>query len=395
MATFWMTYRASAVDGAVILFWVSLGLLFYVYVGYPAILAALAALSRRKSTEPGYLPSVSILIAAYNEERSIQRKLRETLDLDYPPEKMEVIVLSDASSDATDSIVEACRDPRVRLLRIPERKGKTHAQNEGARIARGEILIFSDATAKYHPKAVRYLAGNYADPTVGAVSGRYLYFDPSQTSPTALGTIAFWSYENLIKVCQSRIHTITGCCGCIYSVRKAAYTELPADVISDLTQPLQVIQKGYRAVFEDRALAFEETTASTNEEFSMRVRVVTRGMRGLLTVPHLLKPWKYPWISFQLFSHKVLRWLVPCFLIGLFLSNAALVGIPGYRYVFALQVFFYIFALFSAVVPVHRQSRLLGIPLYFCTLNMAALLSLIEVLRGRKYVVWQTVRHQS
>ena len=395
MTVLFMAEAADVLHGAEILFWACAGLLFYVYVGYPALLALITAISFRKRLAPDYLPTISVLIAAYNEQAGIERKLRETLALDYPADRMEVLVLSDASTDATDAIVQACKDPRVRLLRMGERKGKTHAQNEGARAARGEVLIFSDATTTYHPEALRYLAASYRDPSVGAVSGRYQYFDPSKASPTGLGSIAFWSYENFIKSCQSRIRTISGCCGCIYSVRKTAYTELRADVISDLTQPLWVIQKGYRVVFEDRALAFEETTTSTTEEFSMRIRVVTRGIRGLLSVPELLRPWKYPWISFQLFSHKILRWLVPLFLIFLLLSNVALAGIPGYRYVLALQILFYAFALFSLVVPVHRHFKLLGVPLYFCTLNTAALISVIEVLRGQKYIVWQTVRNSS
>src|SRR6202012_1732249 len=126
-------------------------------------------------------------------------------------------------------------------------------------VANGEVLIFSDATTTYHPQALRFLASNYADPKVGAVSGRYQYFDPVGTSPTGLGSVALWNYENYIKMMQSRLFTITGCCGCIYSVRREAYTPLPAEIISDLTQPLQAIQKGYRVVFEDRALAHEET----------------------------------------------------------------------------------------------------------------------------------------
>jgi cellulose synthase/poly-beta-1,6-N-acetylglucosamine synthase-like glycosyltransferase len=394
MTLFWMIHASNATAVARVLFWASAALLVYVYVGYPLLLSILAAFSRRKAAQPGYLPTISVLIAARNEEASIGRKLQETASLDYPEDKLEIIVLSDGSTDRTDEIVAAHGDPRVRLLRMPERKGKTHAQNQGAGAARGEILVFSDATTIYHPQALRYLAANYRDPSVGAVSGRYQYFDPEQNSPTGSGSIAFWNYENLIKMFQSRIRTITGCCGCIYSVRKSAYSELPADIISDLVQPLWVIQKGYRVVFENRALAFEETTQSTAEEFSMRVRVVTRAIRGLLSVPDLLKPWKYPWVALQLTSHKVLRWLVPLFLIALFVSNAVLAGQPVYRFVFALQLVFYLFALFSTRVPVHRYFKLLSLPLYFCTLNLAALLSIIAVFRGRKYVVWETVRSQ-
>jgi cellulose synthase/poly-beta-1,6-N-acetylglucosamine synthase-like glycosyltransferase len=386
---------ASLRNLAQLLFWWSLGMLFYVYVGYPAFLAIAASLVRRRrrpTPETGEVPMLSILIAAYNEQANIARKIEQTLALDYPSDRMEVVVLSDGSTDQTDSIVMAIGDPRVRLLRIPERKGKTHAQNEGVKVCRGEILVFSDATTVYHPRALRYLACNYTAAEVGAVSGRYQYFDPNGDSPTGLGTIAFWNYENQIKTLQSRLKTITGCCGCIYSVRRSLYTALPDDIISDLVQPLWVSQKGYRVVFEDRALAYEETTKSATAEFAMRVRIVTRGIRGLLSVPDLLKPWKHGWVSFQLLSHKVLRWLVPFFLIVLFAGSALLAGQRGFAYLLALQTTFYLCALLSAWVPIHRRWRPLGVPLYFCTLNAAALLSVIEVMRGKKYVFWETAR---
>ncbi len=377
---------------AELLFWACAGVLIYVYVGYPLLLALVAAFVPRKQPQPGYLPRLSVLIAAYNEEASIARKIQQTLALDYPPDKLEILVLSDGSTDRTDGIVKSFLDPRVRLLRTEPRRGKTHAQNQGVRASLGEILVFSDATTTYHPQALRYLACNYEDPRVGAASGRYQYFDSEGRSPTGLGTIAFWIYENLLKMLQSRIKTITGCCGCIYSVRKSAYTDLPEDVISDLVQPLWVIQKGFRVVFEARALAYEETTKSTAEEFAMRVRVVTRGIRGILSVPDLLKPWKFGRVSFQLFSHKILRWLVPFFLILMFASNLTLANRSGYGFFLVLQILFYVLALLSMAVPLHGRWKFLGIPLYFCTLNAAALCSVFEVLRGRKYVTWQTVR---
>jgi cellulose synthase/poly-beta-1,6-N-acetylglucosamine synthase-like glycosyltransferase len=377
----------------VLVFWFSMAALVYVYVGYLLLLVVTSVFVRRTQQPLGYTPRLSILIAAYNEESGIAKKLEQTLSLDYPAELFEIIVLSDGSNDRTDQIVESFEDPRIRLLRVTGRKGKTNAQNEGAKIAAGDILVFSDATTIYHPKALRYLASNYVDDRVGAVSGRYLYFDADQKSPMGLGTIAFWNYENFIKTLQSRIATISGCCGCIYSVRKRAYTALSADVISDLVQPLHVIRKGYRVAFEDRALAYEETTRAASEEFSMRLRVVTRGMRGLLSVPDLLLPWKAPWVCLQLWSHKILRWLVPIFLIALLVSSSALFASPGYRMVFLAQIAFYGFALFSLAFPIHKYSKLFGVPLYFCTLNVAALCSIIEVLRGEKYTVWQTVRN--
>lgn len=375
-----------------IIFWFSFAAMVYVYIGYPLLLAAVSAFFPKKRPAPGHTPFLSILIAAYNEEAGIHRKLEQTLALDYPPDKLEIIVLSDGSADRTDEIVRAFPDPRVQLLHVTGRKGKTNAQNEGVEIARGEMLVFSDATTIYHSKALLYLASNYADPKVGAASGRYQYFDPEGKSPTGMGTVAFWNYENAIKMFQSRIRTISGCCGCIYSVRREAYTALAPEVISDLVQPLHVIRKGYRVVFEDRALAYEETTQSTSEEFSMRVRVVTRGIRGLLSVANLLAPWKFGWVSFQLWSHKALRWLVPFFLLLFLASNLFLWRQPYYQWVLVAQLVFYGSTLLSLVIPLQRIWKPLGIPLYFCTLNAAALFSVIEVLRGKKYVIWETVR---
>ena len=373
-------------------FWISISALFYIYVGYPLLLFCLAKLCDRRDERSGCTPKLSILIAAYNEERGIRKKIEQTLALDYPPDKIEILVLSDGSTDHTDQIVREFTDARVRLIHVHGRKGKTNAQNEGVRSAVGEVLIFSDATTVYHDQALRYLASNYADPTVGAVSGRYQYFDPQGQSPTGMGTMAFWNYENFIKKMQSAIQTISGCCGCIYSVRKNAYTELAPEVISDLVQPLHVIGKGFRVVFEDRALAYEETTQSTSEEFAMRVRVVTRGIRGLLSVPDLLTPWKFGWVALQLWSHKVSRWLVPFFLLILFGSSLLLWQSPFYRLFLGAQVVFYMLSILALLIPLQRLWRPLGIPLYFCTLNAAALVSVIEVLRGKKYVVWQTVR---
>ena len=377
-----------------IIFAVNAALLFYVYVGYPLLVGALSLLRPGPQSTAGCEPMLSVLIAAHNEEFGIKEKLDATLALDYPADKLEVLVLSDGSTDRTDEIVRSFADPRVRLIRVEPRRGKTNAQNRGAREAQGDILVFSDATTIYHPQALRRLAANYQDPRVGAVSGRYQYFDAAGNSPTGLGSIAFWNYENFIKLAQSRVATITGCCGCIYSVRRNLYTELNPDIISDLVQPLWIIQKDFRVVFEPEAMAYEETTRSTEEEFSMRVRVVTRGMRGLLSVRDLFKPWKHPWVSFQLISHKVLRWLVPAFLMLLLLSNVPLAAKPFFAFTLVLQVVFYLMAAIAKVVPIHRTWGVLGVPLFFCTLNAAAVVSLIRLGQGQRYSVWQPMRNQ-
>lgn len=377
---------------AQVLFAGSLFLLLYVYMLYPILLAGIAALFHKKQVTLDYEPTVSVLICAYNEGASIAKKLYGTLALDYPADKLEIIVVSDGSTDDTESIVQSFADVRVKLLRTSRRLGKTNAQNEGVRQCKGEVIVFSDATTVYHSLALKYLAANYRDVRVGAVSGRYKYFNEHGNSPSGRGSMLFWDYENTIKSLQSRISTITGCCGCIYSVRQSAFTELNADIISDLVQPLHVIKQGYSVVFEDRAVAYEATTTSAAQEWTMRVRVITRAMRGILSVRELLNPIRYRWVGFQLWSHKVLRWLVPLYLLGLLIGSGLLVQDVRFATIFVLQLCFYLFAVLALVVPVHRYSGLLGLPLYFCTLNMAALVSLLQLARGRKYVVWETVR---
>ncbi len=366
--------------------------LAYVYLGYPLLLWALSRFKRRTAAAPSEAVSISLIIAAHNEAAGIRQKLEATLQLVYPKEKLQILVASDGSTDATDQIVREFSDDGVQLIAMPARAGKTQAQNIAVRYAKNEILVFSDATTLYDPHALQYLAGNYANPRIGAVSGRYQYYDPTQASPTAKGSVAFWGFENQIKAMQSRIATLSGCCGCIYSVRRSLYTPLAPQIISDLVQPLHVLLQGFRVLFEDRALAWEETTTSSQDEFRMRVRVITRGMRGLLSVPALLTPWVYPWVAVQLWSHKVLRWFTPFFLICIFLGSALLVDHRVMQPVFLAQAVFYLTAALVAMVPAPRRPALLNLPLYFCSINAACLISIFQLLEGRHFTVWQPVR---
>jgi cellulose synthase/poly-beta-1,6-N-acetylglucosamine synthase-like glycosyltransferase len=373
------------------MFWSAVFLVFYVYAGYLAVLLLTAVFCREKRREPGYYPTISVVIASYNEAAVISRKLSATLSLNYPADRFEVIVSSDASTDGTDEIVTACADPRVRLHRVDMRSGKTHAQNEAVNICKGEIIVFSDATTTYDKNALAYLACNFQDPSVGAVSGRYDYYDPEGMSPTGTGSIAFWKYENLLKRLQSRIYTLTGCSGCIYAVRRSLYTPLGDALCSDLVQPLHIVRQGFRVIFEPRALAHEITTKSAGDEFRMRVRVTAHGMVGVFSVPELFRV-RNLWIAYQLVSHKLLRWAVPAALITCLISSAALTGSVGYRIVFCLQVAFYAFGFLTLRIPLYRYWRLLGVPLYFCTVHSAPIASLLQLWRGNRYSVWETVR---
>ncbi len=380
---------------ALIVFWVCVALIVYTYAGYPVVLWILASFTRHSLPPPSDHLRVTVLITAHNETFSIEEKLLNTLSLDYPSDRLQIIVVSDGSTDATETIVKRFSSKGVELIEIPIQAGKTHAQNIGVQAANGDVVVFSDATTAYNSDALRVIVGNYSNPLVGAVSGRYLYINPRTVSPTGQGASAYAGYDNTIRRLQSEVWSITGCCGCIYSVRRNLYTVLANDIISDLVQPLHVLKKGYRVVLEPRAIACEFSTSSTRNEFNMRVRVITRALRGLFSVYDLLLPWQFPWIAFQLWSHKLLRWTVPFFLFGLFISSASLLDKPFYRIVFGLQVLFYTFAVLTSAIPLHRYWRSLNVPLYFCTINAAAIGGIFQLIRGQRYTIWSPDRNDS
>lgn len=374
------------------IFWLTVFLIFYTYVGYSLVVLLLARFTRDTVERREIEPRITFLITAYNEEKNIAKKLINTLDLDYPKEKLEIIVASDGSTDRTDEIVNSFAGRGVRLVRVEGRAGKTETQNQAVRQATGDIIVFSDATTRYEHMNLRNIARNYADPKVGAVSGRYEYYNPTGAT-IGVGNILFWKYENFIKRSQTRIKTITGCCGCIYSVRRNLYEPLPADIISDLVEPLKILEKGYRIVFEPEAVAYEETTEKSAEEFNMRIRVITRGMRGMLYMRKLLNPFRHGFVAFQLISHKLLRWLVPLFMVVALVANAFLLGEPFYDATFALQVAFYLLALVGLIAErANVKFKLFSIPLYFSTVNLASLISMYRTWKGHKAVTWETVR---
>jgi cellulose synthase/poly-beta-1,6-N-acetylglucosamine synthase-like glycosyltransferase len=380
---------------AIVTFWGSVALIFYTYLGYPLLLKALALFITHKSALPTEDSSLTLLICAHNEEQSIEAKLLNSLALDYPRTKLQIIVVSDGSTDATDELVQCFADRGVELIRINHQMGKTNAQNVAMAHAMGEIVIFSDATTLYEPDALRLLAGNFSNPAVGACSGRYVYVNAGGDASNSSGAKVFAGYDNTVRALQSQVWGITGCCGCIYSVRRSLYTPLEPHIISDLVQPLHVLKQGYRVTLEPGALAREVTASTSRQEFSMRVRVIARALAGLYSVRELLVPWRSPWIAFQLWSHKLLRWSVSLMLIGIAVSSAFLHQIPFFRVAVLLQLVFYSMALLGAFVPLPETLPILRLPLYFCTINAAALAGFMQFIRGNRYVSWRPVREDA
>jgi cellulose synthase/poly-beta-1,6-N-acetylglucosamine synthase-like glycosyltransferase len=374
-------------------FWTSLALIVYTYAGYPLLVFAIGALFPRPRRDPSYRPSVSVMIAAYNEEKWIEKKVRETLASDYPPDKLEVVVVSDGSTDRTNEIMSAFNHPRVRFYAVP-RGGKTSAQNFGVEHCGGDVVLFSDATSVYKDDAIGQLVSYFADPKVGAAGGVCRFFDGSGgASPTGLGQILYGGYDQSLRVFQSRIMTATACSGAIYATRRALYVPLASNACSDMMEPMEIVRRGARVMYAPGAVAFEASTQTASDEFRMRVRVTTQGIHGLLSAGSMLLFSRGFWITFQLISHKGLRYLLPLPLILLLISSALLSADHSViRWVFGAQAVLYGMALLSLVLPLRRFGKLFNLPLYFCTGNAAVMLSIIEAIRGNQFAVWETVR---
>jgi len=239
---------------AEISFFGALGVIAWVYIGYPVVLGVVATMRRRPVHRRAIEPRVSLIICAYNEERDIRRKLEETLACDYPADRLEVIVASDGSTDRTDEIVREFA-PRVRLLRVEGRGGKTLAQNAAVAAARGDILVFSDVTTVYEPGTIRALVENFADPSVGCVGGDLHYLKEAR-NPSAEGRALFWGYERQLRIWESQVHSIIGVAGCVYAMRRSLYQPLDAGAISDFIQPGKVTERGHRTVLEPAGIAY-------------------------------------------------------------------------------------------------------------------------------------------
>ncbi len=381
----------------VFVFWFSIGMIAYVYVGYPLGLFLLGLiLPNRKVSRRSIEPNVTLIISVYNEEATLDAKLKNTLALDYPKDHLEMLVVSDASSDKSDEITKHYEGDGIRLLRMPERGGKTVGLNEALRQAKGEIVLFSDANAMYEPDLVHKLVRNFADPKIGYVTGESRYMT-SATSSVGVMENLYWTYEINVKKLESQLGSMVGADGAIYAIRKELYEPLQATDINDFVNPLQIIAKGFRGIYEPEAVCYEETASSFRGEFRRRVRIIGRSWRGLFRVSQLLNPFRYGAFSIALISHKLLRWLIPVMMMFAFLSNLALTG-EGvlYQIFLGLQLLFLSFALVGVIFSVAQwKGKLFLFPYYICLANLASLIGIYKGLMGNTQSVWEPERQKA
>jgi cellulose synthase/poly-beta-1,6-N-acetylglucosamine synthase-like glycosyltransferase len=368
----------------------SLAMLAYVYVGYPALLRLVVQLrGARRVRQADITPPLSLVISAYNEAAVIRRKLDNAISLSYPRDALEIMVVSDASTDGTDAIVGEYADRGVRLARQPERRGKTAGLNRTVPTLRGDIVVFSDANAMYEPDALLKLARNFADPEVGYVTGEARYLTDGRGAAD-VGERVYWDYEIQIKRLETALGSMVGGDGAIYAIRRALWRTLPENAINDFLNPLQIVEAGWRGVYEPEAVCYEETAGGIRTEYKRRVRIVSRSWRAVFQAAGVLNPLRVGLFTWSLVSHKLLRWLS-----GGFIAVAAVAAIALATPLATQHEWMALgaLALITALMSATRRGRQLAAMLsYFATIYAASIVGVVRGSMGQVSGVWTTPR---
>src|SRR3989338_1239734 len=382
-----------------IFFWFMIGLVFYVYAGYPLVLYVLSLVMKQKIDKSPIEPAVSVLISAYNEEKVIERRIENLLSLDYPQEKLEILIGSDGSKDRTNEIVAGFAGQNVHLLSSAGNSGKPSVLNKLAKIAKGDILVLTDSRQEFDAGAIRALVRNFNDPAVGCVSGE-LHFKQENLQQVGKGMGAYWRYEKFLRKKEAEIGSMLGATCAIYAVRKELFPDTPADVlVDDMYIPLSIIKRGYRAVFESDACAYDVPSERSDQEFTRKVRTLIGNYQIYGYFKQLFVPFLSP-IALQLISHKLLRLFVPFLLIGILALNVFLLEQRFYLVLFLAQVLFYGLAWFESMyeksgLKVNEQGEKVPrksvgyIPYIFCILNYSAFVAFFRYIRGKYHIVWE------
>ncbi len=378
---------------AQLVFLTAIALIGFVYVGYPILMFLLSRLYGHPVHRATIMPRVSIIIAARNEEDSIAEKLENALSLNYPEDKLEIVVASDESTDRTDEIVRSFAGRGVILRRQGERQGKTRAQHRAVSVSTGEILIFSDATTIYEPDVVNKIVRNFADPGVGCVAGQLVYL-ADKSSAVGTGCRSYWGYEKQLKGWESAFHSLIGVSGCLYAVRRSCHAKLASDMIDDFVIATEIHLQGLRTVYEPEAISKEDTNHRTKDEMRMRVRVIEQTMNALYSYREVLKLRKHGEFAFQLLCHKLLRYFVPAFLLAALISSwFAWDGDNIFKYAFFLQAAAYITAIAGWIGDrLNAKIGPIALPYYFMLVNVATVAAFIKFMRGEAHVMWEPVR---
>lgn len=383
-------------QNVVVLFWALIFLIGYCYFLYPFFLFLIARIKPYPVRKSPYQPFISVIIAVCDEEDVIEAKIKNLLSLDYPADKLEIMIGSDGSTDKTNEIVREFKEGRIRLYENTARQGKVAMLSRMIPDAKGEVFLFTDARQILDRSAARELVENFADEKIGCVSGELMFAKAQEA--TGKGVNLYWNYEKFIRSQESRIHSMLGATGAIYAIRRELYVSPPENtVLDDMYIPLKIIERGYRAIFDGQAKAYDAVAANPQEEHRRKARTLYGNYQIFGLFPGMFIPFKSP-IALQFFSHKFLRVTVPFLLIAVFILNALLVQDLLYGVLFKLQIVFYGMAVIGALARnkkygiLRAVSLLCYIPYVFCLLNFSALSGFFRFLAGKQNVAWQKAR---
>ena len=375
---------------ASVMFWVSIALIGYMFIGYPTALALWTAIRPRRWRQEPCEPTMSIVISAYNEVASIVPKIRNLLALDYPAELVEILVGSDGSTDGTVEQLAALADARVRVFIFPQRRGKPAVLNTLVPKARGEIVVLSDVRQKFEPSVLRAFARSFADPQVGAVSGEVILTTEGGTVVSE-GSGVYWRYETFIRSRECMIDSSIAVTGPIYSIRKTLFEPIPSDtIVDDLLIPLRIARRGYRVIVEPEARAIDCAYATADQEFTRKVRTLAGNFQLFARERWLFNPLQNR-LWWQTMSHKALRLLITPLQITLVIANVALLRSSAFYVLMMLaQVVFYAGALAGCVLPRDwKKPFVVTFPFFFCLLSCSTVLAFLRSITGRQPVTWQ------
>jgi glycosyltransferase involved in cell wall biosynthesis len=368
------------------LFWFSIFFIFYAYAGYPLLLSILSFFRNRPVRKGDITPTVSFIITAYNEEKRIEGKIENSLKQSYPREKVEIIIASDCSTDRTDEIVKSYQPQGVRLVRAPERRGKEAAQKMAVEASSGEVLVFSDVATILLPDGILNIVRNFSDPTVGCVSSVDRFVD-SQGRISGEGM--YVQYEMFLRDLETKANTLVGLSGSFFAARRAVCRNWAVDLQSDFNTLLNAIRSGLRGVSDRESIGVYQNILDEKREFDRKVRTVLRGISVFMASRSLLNPFRYGLFSWQLFSHKLCRWLVPFAMISAFLANFFLMlHSTFYLALFVMQISFYAAALGGLKLKLLSKKHLLKVPSFFVLVNLSILNAWYQYIRGERIVLW-------
>ena len=369
-----------------IVFWFSIIFIFYTYIGYPLILMILSLFRNRPLKKGDFTPDVTFIITAYNEERRIKEKIENTVKKDYPREKLEIIVASDCSTDKTDDILKSYESYGIRVIRSPERKGKDAAQMLAVKNASGEILVFSDVATILPPNGITNIVRNFYDPMVGCVSSVDKFIEPDGKIS---GEGAYVRYEMFLRRLETEVNTLVGLSGSFFAARREVCQDWAVDLQSDFNTLLNSVKTGLRGVWDPDSIGYYKNIIDERKEFERKVRTVLRGIYVFTKSLPMLNPFQYGLFSWQLFSHKLCRWLVPFAMILAFFSNAFLIFISTfYLYIFILQSVFYIIAFGGIWTNLFSRINILRIPSFLVLVNLSILKAWYRYVRGERIMIW-------